>query len=330
MWIKRLKWAKKSTAKVIDFLVPPPTSTAQRDTHSEARTFQQQRPKSWHSSAETLVFPKIDLPAPPQLTRTQPPTLIKTQTFFEPIFHEPLTRRQTNPTVRSSGEFNSAARHRARNQLSRKNSRPKRHRRHSSACDDQFSQPTSATDVKDHKKQNRQSAPLLSMPPVRSTMSANDLIRITESKRRSPLLPLQLPAIPVSPNGPLFRDLWLEDCTTSINEHRKRALNLLVSPKTRVAKPALLSSVPLKCIPTAAVSTKNARRNKQRDVSHFPASAKWYFWQLYVDGCASRVISAIQVQRKPSRGHHQQRESIEWGEQMLGQRKFNRHSGYWT
>ena len=64
-------------------------------------------------------------------------------------------------------------------------------------------------------------------------------------------------------------------------------------------RPQLLTSWSLKSEPSTFVNSTPAVQNL-RDITHVPASAKWFAWNLHIDERAPLIFSQIQVARKYS------------------------------
>lgn len=208
--------------------------------------------------------------------------------------------------LRLSGEHNISARHKARTKLRRSSSAASQRRRCPAVSNE------TATVVSE-----------LDINSATHILSAADLKRVATQRRLSQALPV----IPASPITPTPFQPWHSSRNgeaEGVVPHRADLLNFLAPsrpPPSCHKRPALLSSVSPKSSPVVRQQELSARR-KLHDVSHFPASAKWYFWHLYIDDRAPFVLTSLQVHRRPSKKPAQEAES--------SKRKFNRRSGFWS
>lgn len=305
------------------------------------------RSASWYSTSSTHTETKQ--------TTSRTRLLSSVNETPYPQYKDKRRSRELPPLP--EGEHDVAARSRIRHKAERRRSRStqKRHdinptqslrssrTRDSSISSTQrpslnsFQSPSETT-----KEKNRRSAPA----PV-SIASLETLSRLKQTNRRSSPLPLRLPVIPASPSGPIFRDPWLEDTyreLTGINQPRD-ITDGLISPKTKIPRPALLSRVSAKSAPTTSVCNLTVARSPH-DISNVPMSASKHAWGVFIDERGPLLLHFLNVLRRPSTGYTldtpaptpttfaqadiaRQLESRGWDEGMRGKRTFS-ESGYWV
>lgn len=256
------------------------------------------RPLSWHSSGRRMTSSHADtIPQRHELRRASTIAVAGDGDIRASIKKRAL---------RFSGEHDIAARYKARIK-DRPDIDPARGcRRHSSASINNTNMLTGEV--------------IRGATPHSLSLSVRNLTKSSTQHGQS----RALPSIPASPFGLDLQDPWHEDHVQIARRKNRRQSGLidsLVSPLSRHAPPSMLSSVPPKGSPVVRQHNITAQR-KTKDISHFPASAKWYFWHLYIDGHAPFVLTSLQVHRRPSKRPTKSEPSQK--------RKFNRNSGFWS
>lgn len=319
-------------------------STTAQNPYLRHAASRQPRPVSWHTPSPAVTVANDN----------------SSERSLDPV-NNPLRRQNSLRRGRElpplpEGEHDVAARSRIRNKAERRRSRStqRRHdvnptqslrssRRRDSSASNTNSPPHIVIDeVKATKQKNRRSAPLPQHPA-----DFDDLKKLKQDNRRSAPLPPRLPMIPASPAAPIFRDPWLEEAYRSITgiTQPPQLLDGLISPKSKVARPALLTRLPAKASPTTCLTDVHITR-KRRDISHVPVSAMKHTWGVFIDDRGPPVSQHIFVSRRPSTGWSLERpdpiatmfaeindtrallESRGWNETQRGTRHFNA-SGFW-
>lgn len=165
-----------------------------------------------------------------------------------------------------------------------------------------FTEPGQSTSSRAKKSYKRRTMPeqLLQKAPLQL-----ERFEVAD-KRKTIRLTYGLEAVPASPDASRFDETHLLLVHKNRQRVRSRRHACIVDklvwqrPEQRTFKvPSLLISTPVRSQSSTFVNHIPAVR-KTRDVTHVPASAKWYAWNLYIDEKGPIIFPQIQVTRKYS------------------------------